>query len=114
MPGKPEIKRDPIYMLIREGEIAEFNKRKAQGEPADLTGCDFRGLDLRGLDATGIDFSNSYFRWADLRGIDFSSSRMEGASINGAKVSGCYFPKCISAEEIDLSLTHGTRLRHGG
>ncbi len=113
MSGKPEIKTDPMYMLIREGEIAEFNKRKAQGNPVDLTACDFRGLDLRGLNATGIDFSNSYFRWADLRGIDFSSSQLEGASINGAKVSGCYFPKQISAVEIDLSITHGTRLRHG-
>jgi hypothetical protein len=37
---------------------------------------------------------------------------LEGASINSAKISGTYFPPSLSAEEITLSLVHGTRLRY--
>lgn len=101
-----------MYVLLRDEDIDEFNKRKAKGEAFDLTNCDFRGIDLRGLDADGIDFSGCYFRQSDLRGVDLSNSNLEGASINGAKISGCYFPRALSADEIDLSLNHGTRLRY--
>lgn len=114
MNKKPEVKKDPMYMLLREGKIADFNSRKAHGEKCDLTHCDFRGLDLRGLDAGGIDFSHSYFRQTDLRGVDLSTSKLEGASLNGARISGTYFPKELSANEITLSLLHGTRLRYSG
>ncbi|TAJ98675.1 MAG: pentapeptide repeat-containing protein [Candidatus Manganitrophaceae bacterium] len=103
---------DPLYHLLREEEIDEFNARKRKGEKTNLTDSDFRGLDLRGLDAKGLDLSGCYFRQADLQGIDFSETRLEGASLNGAKVSGAYFPKELSAEEIALSLTHGTRMRY--
>ena len=112
MSRKPEIKSDPMYMLLREEQIDEFNKRKAQGESFDLTNCDLRALDLRRIEAEGIDFSDSYFRLADLRGVNWSNSRLEGSSIHGAKISGCYFPKELSAEEIQLSLTKGTRMRY--
>ncbi len=112
MSKKPEVKKDPMYMLLREGKIADFNSRKAHGEKCDLTYCDFRGLDLRGLDASGIDFSHSYFRQTDLRGVDMATCKLEGASINGARTSGTYFPKELSADEITLSLLHGTRLRY--
>ena len=79
----------------------------------DLTSCDFRHLNLQGLIAKGLDFSNSYFRQADLRGIDFSQCvRLRGASIHGAKISGVYLPAPLSAEEITLSLQHGTRMRY--
>jgi uncharacterized protein YjbI with pentapeptide repeats len=109
---KPLDYNDPLYQLLRDGNIKEFNRRKAQGEQCDLSGCELRNLDLRGLDAGGLDFSNSYFRGADLRGIDFSTARLEGASLNNAKISGAYFPFEISADEITLSVTHGTRLRY--
>lgn len=112
MTKKPEVKKDPMYMLLREGKIADFNSRKAHGEKCDLTCCDFRGLDLRGLDASGIDFSHGYFRQTDLRGVDMSACKLEGASINGARISGTYLPKELSADEITLSLLHGTRLRY--
>lgn len=111
---KPEIKKDALYQLLREGKVADFNYRIAHGEKCDLSWGDFRGLDLRGLDAHGLDFSNGYFRQTDLRGVDFSACNLEGASINGAKVSGTYFPKEISADEITLSLLHGTRIRYTG
>jgi len=112
MPSKKlRISTDPLYQLLREGNIAEFNKRKAAGQKPDLTACDFRNLDLRGIDADGLDFSDSYFRQADLRGIDFQNARLDGASLNGAKISGAYFPATLSAEEIRLSVELGTRLR---
>lgn len=109
---KPAVYEDAMYQLIRDGNIKEFNERKSKGEACDLTGCDFRHLDLRGLDASGIDFTNSYFRGADLRGIDFTRSSLEGASINDAKISGAYFPHQLMPDEITLSLLHGTRMRY--
>ncbi|MDH5179782.1 MAG: pentapeptide repeat-containing protein [Gammaproteobacteria bacterium] len=112
MSEKPQIKQDPLYQLLRDGKIDEFNKRKAAGEQCDLTGCDFRNIDLRGLAADGIDFSNSYFHQADLRGVDLRKANLAGASINGARISGVYFPAALAPEEINLSLMHGTRMRY--
>ncbi len=103
---------DPLYRLLRENRIQDFNERRTLGDTTDLTDCDFRGLDLRGLAADVIDFSGSYFRQSDLRGIDFSHARLEGVSINGAKISGTLFPHELSADEITLSLLHGTRMRY--
>ncbi len=108
----PQITDDPLYRLLREGAVEEFNSRRASGETCNLVGCDFRTLDLRKLDAKGLDLRDCYFRQADLRGVDFSETNLEGASINAAKISGAYFPKALSAEEITLSLTHGTRMRY--
>jgi len=110
--NQPEIKDDPMYRLLRAGEIDEFNARRAAGESCDLRGCDFRTTDLRKLHAKGLDLRDCYFRQADLRGIDLSEAKLEGASINAAKISGTYFPRQLSAEEIMLSLTHGTRMRY--
>ena len=108
----PEIKDDPMYRLLREGATEELNTRRAAGESCDLTGCDFRTLDLRKLNAKGLDLRDCYFRQTDLRGVDLSEANLEGASINAAKISGVFFPKQLSAEEINLSLTHGTRMRY--
>jgi uncharacterized protein YjbI with pentapeptide repeats len=109
----PIISNNPLYRLLREGKIPEFNQRIAAGEKADLTGCDFRTCNLQGLDTKGLDLSGCYFRQADLRGVDFSECEsLEGASVHGAKISGVYFPKQLRADEILLSLQHGTRLRY--
>lgn len=108
----PQIKDDPMYRLLRECKIEEFNTRRASGETCDLRGCDFRTLDLRELDAKDLDLRDCYFRQADLRGVDLSEANLEGASINAAKISGAYFPPELSAEELNLSLTHGTRMRY--
>ena len=111
---RPIISDDPLYQLLRDGKVKEFNDQRAAGETPDFSGLDFRGLDLRTLDARGLDMSNGYFRQSDLRGVDFSETRLEGASINAAKVSGTLFPRELSAEEITLSLLHGTRMRYRG
>ena len=113
MSAKPQIKKDdPLYMLLREGKVAEFNQRKAAGETTDLTCCDFRHLDLRQLDAHGLDLSDCYFHQTDLRGVDLRQSSVEGASIYGARIAGAYFPVELGADEIGLSLVHGTRMRY--
>jgi uncharacterized protein YjbI with pentapeptide repeats len=103
--AEPIISDNSLYRLLRDGKVAEFNQRVAAGEKAELVGCDFRPI--------GLDFSNSYFRQADLRGVDFSHCvSLEGASIHGAKISGTFFPSDIRADEILLSLQHGTRMRY--
>jgi uncharacterized protein YjbI with pentapeptide repeats len=103
---------DPMYRLLREGRIEEFNRRRAGGEPCDLTRCNLRGLDLRGINAKGLDLSGCYFRQGDLRGIDLSDAKLEGASIHAAHISGVYFPKELAPGEIELSLRTGTRMRY--
>lgn len=109
----PQILDDPLYQLLREGKVAEFNQRIAAGELVNLSGCDFRHVNLQGVNTKGLDFTDSYFRQADLRGVDFTECKsMRGASIHGAKISGAYFPPQISAQEVLLSLEHGTRLRY--
>jgi len=108
----PEIKNDePLYRLLREGHIEEFNAQRTAGINGNLANCDFRGIDLRGINADHVDFSGCYFRQADLRGIDFTHANLKGASIHAAKISGAYFPDTFSADEISMSLLHGTRMR---
>ncbi len=109
----PIISSDPLYRLLREGKVAEFNQRIAAGEVVNLQGCDFRHINLQQLQAEGLDFANCYFRQADLRGVDFMNCiNFAGASIHGAKISGARFPAEIRAEEILLSLEYGTRIRY--
>ncbi len=110
--AKPRISDDPLFALLRTGQISQFNSLKASGSACDFTGCDLSRTDLRGLDADGLDFSDCYFRMADLRGVDFRKAKLEGASFADANISGTYFPEKISAEEINMALAHGTRVRY--
>ncbi|MGE0386244.1 MAG: pentapeptide repeat-containing protein [Gammaproteobacteria bacterium] len=110
--NRPRISDDPLYQLLREGDIKEFNRRRAAGEACVVAGCDLSRLDLRGMDARGLDFSDCYFRMSDVRGIDFRQSRLEGSSFAAANVSGCYFPPELRAEELQCSIAHGTRVRY--
>jgi uncharacterized protein YjbI with pentapeptide repeats len=109
---KPVISDDPFYMLLRDGKIEDFNAARDRGETISLSGMDLRGLDLRCINTKGLDMSNCYFRQADLRGVDLSEANLDGASIHAAKISGCLFPKALSADEIRLSLEHGIRMRY--
>lgn len=111
MSDGPQIKKDKMYQLLREGKVKEFNHYLEKGQKCDLTNCDFRAVDLQGLNAAGLDMSGCYFRLADLRGIDFSRTKLDGASIHDAKISGVLFPKEFSSDEITMSLIRGTRLR---
>lgn len=109
----PEMKDNHLYHLLREGKIDDFNHACAKGEVPDLVNADMRGLSLKGLNADGLDLQGCYFRQADLRGIDFSKARLDRASVHASKISGCLFPVELSADEITLSLVHGTRMRYG-
>jgi uncharacterized protein YjbI with pentapeptide repeats len=104
---------DPLYEILRNENIEAFNAAKAVREscPSFANG-DFRGLDLRSMNTDGLNLSNAYFRGADIRGVDFSKANLEGASIAGAKISGCLFPQELHADEIIMSLNHGTRMRY--
>lgn len=110
--SKPVISQDPLYQLLRNDDIAGFNAARSKGQSVELRQCDLRGLDLRNINFSGLDLSDCYFRGADLRGIDFSGCLLNGASLADAKISGCFFPPEIPAQEILLSVTHGIRLRH--
>ena len=110
--SKPTISDDPLYQLLRNEQIREFNEQRDQLDTSRLRSGDYRGRDLRNMNAIGLDFRDSYFRNSDLRGIDFRATNLEGASLIDAKVSGTYFPDELSAEEIRLSLDTGTRLRY--
>jgi len=107
-----EIKHDPINDMLRDGKIEEVNTILANGAKPTFSGANFRGLNLTGLNTQGCDFSNSCFRLTDLRGLDLASCDLKGASLKGAKVSGTLFPANIPAQEIMMSIEHGTRLRY--
>lgn len=109
--AKPRTTTDPLYLLLRSGQVEDFNRRRNAGETVDLRGCSLRGLDLRELDATGLDLSDCYCRQADLRGLDLRHCRLGGASLHAAHVSGVYFPADLDPAEIEMSVRLGTRLR---
>jgi len=102
---------DKLKQLLLDGHVGEFNQER-QGMKLDLRGMDLRHADLRELDADGLDLGDCHLRQADLRGLDLRQTDLQGASIAGAKISGAYFPMELSAEEINLSLQHGTRMRY--
>jgi len=106
-----EEKKDALYEYLKNGKIEDFNKTRSQGLKMDLVDANFRACDLRCADLNGLDLSGAYFKNADLRGLDLSQCKLDGGSFLNAKVSGVYFPDCFSAEEIMLSLQHGTRIR---
>ncbi len=103
---------DPLYQLLMDEKIDEFNAARAAGKTVDLNGALLRGIDLRKLNADGLDLSNAYLRYADLRGVDLRNTKLEGASLCEAKISGAYFPKELKPEEIRLSVDRGIRLRY--
>lgn len=108
----PQEVNNPLYKLLQSENIKEFNARRAKGETVNLNGALLRGLDLRFMNAAGLDLGNAYMRGADLRGIDFRTANLEGASMAESKISGCYFPKELSPEEIRMSVEKGIRMRY--
>jgi uncharacterized protein YjbI with pentapeptide repeats len=98
--------------LIQEERFIEFNNL-VDSTPGyiDLTGAHLRGYDLRKCKLRKVDLTGAYLRSSDLRSVDLSEAKLDGASIKEAKVSGALFPRDVPAEEIALSLVHGTRLR---
>lgn len=98
--------------LIQEERFLEFNNLvDSAGGAVDLSGAHLRGYDLRKCKLSKANLTGAYLRSSDLRSVDLSEAKLEGASMKEAKVSGVLFPRELSAEEIRLSLTYGTRLR---
>jgi uncharacterized protein YjbI with pentapeptide repeats len=100
-----------LGQLLVDGDINAFNQARKQIAEYSLAGLDLSSIDLRNLNAMGLDMRDCHLGHADLRGIDFSGTNMQGASISCAKISGTLFPQNLRAEEITLSLVHGTRMR---
>ncbi|MEI6128078.1 MAG: pentapeptide repeat-containing protein [Pseudomonadota bacterium] len=108
-----EMRKNKFHAYARDEEFEKFNSElKTLTEPVDLESCDLSNLDLRKFNLKTANLKNSYLKMADLRGADLSEAYLEGASINRAHISGAYFPKNVSAEEIQLSVEHGTRIRY--
>lgn len=103
---------DPLYQLLLDEKIEQFNQERAAGKTVDLRGAELRGRDLRLMNVNGLDLRDAYLRNADIRGVDFRNTLLEGASLCEAKISGCFFPRELTAEEIRLSQEKGTRLRY--
>ena len=112
--SKPEIHDDPLYQLLRQEKVDEFNQQRDTLSQDKLKGGNYRGTDLRGINAENLDLSDSYFRNADLRGLDLRYTNLEGASLCDAKISGTYFSSQLSAAEIHMSVEFGARLRYLG
>lgn len=104
--------KEEICRLLQDDEVARVNALLAEVEGYSLAGANLRSANLQGLQVEGIDFSDAYLRSANLKGVDLRSCNLEGASLHGAKVAGTYFPEALPAEEIMLSVMHGTRLRY--
>lgn len=100
---------DWVRLLLAEDNDA-FNL-KALHEPPNLENADLRMLDLRRIDLHRANLRGAYLRNADLRGLDLSLAHLDGASLHEARVAGCLFPGNLSAQEISLSVTLGTRMR---
>ena len=60
MAERPRVLKDPMYQLLRDENVAEFNARRAKGEAVDLRGVDLRGLDLRNLALDGLDLGDAH------------------------------------------------------
>ena len=103
-----------MYQYLQDENIEAFNAAREQGETVDLSNSAFRGLILKGANLNGLDLSGSHFKSTDLRGADLRDCNLDGCSIFSAKVSGVFFPPSLSANEINLSLLHGTRMRMPG
>jgi uncharacterized protein YjbI with pentapeptide repeats len=107
----PHDDQHKLVQLLCHGELEAFNQAVTLMESPSIRGADLCGIDLRELDASGLDMRDCHLRRTDLRGVDLSNALLDGASIGGAKISGTLFPRSLDAEEITLSLVHGTRMR---
>ena len=93
-----KFKEGPLVLMLRDGEVEQFNASTRKTETLDLSNANLRGADLRHVD----------LHKADLPETD---PPREGASFHRARVSGAYFPANVPAEEIKMSLELGTRIR---
>ncbi len=109
--SEPRFPQDPAFRCLRAGDFDGFHHAIADREVVDFSAANLRGTDLRKADLRRVVLRDGYLRDADLRGCDLRHLDLEGVSLQNAKISGSYFPDNVPAEEIDLSVRHGTRIR---
>jgi len=102
---------DVAFKCLRGGDLDEFHRVIEGRTKVDFSSTDLRGTDFRQVDLRKVILRDSYLRDADLRGCDLRQTDLSGASLQGAHIGGTYFPDNLSAEEIMMSVEHGTRLR---
>jgi uncharacterized protein YjbI with pentapeptide repeats len=107
----PRFPDDPAFKFLRSGDLKGFLQVTENRQTVDFSGADLRGVDFRNVDLRKLLLRDAYLRDADLRGCDLRHLDISGTSIQGARVSGAYFPQNVDAEEIQLSLQFGTRIR---
>lgn len=101
-----------ICKLLQDNKAEQANTLLENVDDFSLAGANMRSANLQGFKVHGIDLSNAYLRSANMKGLDMRSCNLEGASLHGAKIAGAYFPDDLTPEEIQMSVTHGTRLRY--
>jgi uncharacterized protein YjbI with pentapeptide repeats len=109
-----EIKRNPKLKILFEENSDEFNRLAGEGKAPDLSNQNMSDLDLRKFNLKNANLTGAYLRGANLGGLDLSGANLDGASIKNAQISGCFFPRGLSASEIQLSRDWGTRMRQSG
>jgi uncharacterized protein YjbI with pentapeptide repeats len=108
---EPSFPDDPAFKCLRAGDLDGYHREIEGRNVVDFSRADLRAVDLRGADLTKVVLRDAYLREADLRGCDLRHLDLEGASLDRARISGAYFPANLTADEIELSVRHGTRLR---
>jgi uncharacterized protein YjbI with pentapeptide repeats len=108
-----DIKRSHKPEVLFEENAEKYNALVEKGQPPELRYRNLSDLDLTGFNLKRADLSGCYLRGANLKGLDLSEANLDGASIKNALISGTLFPRGLSACEIQLSHTLGTRMRQG-
>jgi uncharacterized protein YjbI with pentapeptide repeats len=108
---RPRFLEDDTFRSLRAGDLDGFATRIARQTVVDFSNADFRGTDFRRADLSKVVLRGAYLKDADLRGVDLRQMDLEGCSLHNAKIGGTYFPECLSAAEIQMSVLYGTRIR---
>ena len=79
------------------------------GPSANLSTCDWSGLDLRSLNLTGVNFVSGNLTGANLSGMDLTGMNLTGVNLTGANVTGAKFA-ATTLDEVFASNLVGTPL----
>jgi uncharacterized protein YjbI with pentapeptide repeats len=109
--GKARFIDDEAFRTLRAGDAQAFHRLIERRANVDFSDADLRGTDFRNVDLSKVVLRGAYLKDADLRGMDLRKIDLEGASIHNARIGGTYFPANLPADEIELSVKHGTRMR---
>lgn len=109
--ARPKFVDDEAFRCLRSGDVAGFERAVGNRASVDFSDSDLRSADLRKFNLKKVILRGAYLKDADLRGVDLREHDLEGCSLHNAKLGGAYFPKNLTAAEIQMSASLGTRLR---